>query len=46
MAIGTYETELAVKHTIKAARHSTTRERVLTQCRKRVDVQLIKEHDY
>lgn len=46
MAVGTHEREVAVKHAVQAARHSTAGERVLTQCRKRVALQLIKEHDY
>ena len=46
VAVGTCETEVAVKHAVKGARHSTPGERILTQCRKRVAVQLIKECDY
>lgn len=46
MAVETYETEVAVKHATKVARHPTTGDGVLTRCRKRVDVQLIKEYDY
>jgi exonuclease VII small subunit len=46
MAVGRYETEVVVKHFTKAVRLSTTGERVLKQCRNRVDVQLVKKHDY